>query len=90
MIKRDEYIKAILQEHLTKNDIYRNLTSQEAQSFMSMAESEIKMAVREHRDTIQDSDTRYFNCSFQKEHRFLIFYGTPKIHEDKKNQAFFL
>ena len=55
MIKRDEYIKAILQEHLTKNDIYRNHAKQEAQSFMSTAK--IKMAVREHRDTIQDSDT---------------------------------
>ena len=43
----------------TKNDIYRNLTKQEAQSFMYIAQSEIKMAIREHRDTIQDSDTRY-------------------------------
>ena len=88
-IKRDEYIKAILQEHLTKNDIYKNLTKQEAQSFMSLAESEIKMAIRENRDTIPESDARYFNRSFQKEHRFPIFYGTPKVHKDKNTLGYF-
>ena len=56
---------------------------------MSIAESEVKMADKEHRDAIPDSDTRYFNRSFQKEHCFPIFYGTPKVHKDKNKLGYF-
>ena len=56
---------------------------------MSLAESEIKIAVGEQRDIIPDSDTRYFNRIFQKDHLFPICYGTPKVHKDKNKLGYF-
>ena len=89
LIDRDDYIKAILTEHLTKTEIYRNLTPQEAHSFMLIAETEIQTAVRENLHNLMDPDIRFFNRSFKKEHRFPVFYGTPKIHKRKNKLGYY-
>lgn len=76
----EEYHRQILQEHLLIDD-YAQLSKGSAQHKMDSLKQTLKTMISNNQDILSKAEFVYFQCSFQLQHRLLVFYGLPKVHK---------
>ena len=88
VMKREDYIKSILIEHLLQTDIYEQLSYTQACCRLKQVEREIKNIILQNNPELSASDKKFFIRSFQLKHRTPTFYGMPKLHKKKIGQYY--
>ena len=81
-MERDEYIEAMLEQHLLKGDNYQQLTKDEAHNSREEFEFELTEILQfEHVNDLTEHERTYFERGYQCMNRIPQLYGTPKIHK---------
>ena len=88
VIKREDYIKSILTEHLLQTDIYEQLSYTQAHHRLKQVEREIKTIILQNNLELSTSDKKFFIRSFHLKHRTPTFYGMPKLHKKKTGESY--
>ena len=88
VMKREDYIKSILKEHLLKQEIYDQLSYPQAHHKLKIVETEIKKIVLNNNQELSTSDKSFFIRSFQLQHRIPTFYGMPKLHKKRIGNSY--
>ena len=82
-MKRIDYIKSILQEHLLQTDMYEQLSYSQAHNRMKKVEKDIKNIILYNNTELSSSDKKFCIRSFHLKNRIPTFYGMPKLHKKK-------
>jgi hypothetical protein len=79
-MKRDEYIKQCLSEHLLTSN-YKQLCNRTAYAKLESVKYRLKEYINLHKTQLNPSEVTYFTRSFKQQNCIPIFFGLPKIHE---------
>ena len=77
VLKRSTYIKGILKEHLSNEEVYQKLDSATAHNIINESSNNIKKLVNEYRMTLPQEDNIFFERSFHKQYKSPIFMDPP-------------
>ena len=82
-MEREEYMKRVLEEHLSDTTTYENISEEKAMLIFETTKKQTLKIINENRKYLSKDEYAYFIKSFVKNIRFPQFYGMPKVHKDK-------
>jgi hypothetical protein len=81
IMDREVYIKRVLQDHLTNEEFYKQLTPAEALGRMATTKRQILRLVDDHKESLTTAEQQWFKRQERAKFRTPQFYIMPKVHK---------